>query len=139
MVLALPACGDDMDPEGARSLWGRLTAEGFRSWDRAPGYETSRPSRAAHGDEVIVYVNDVVADALDAETRLDGWPVGSIVAKDGITDGEVCLVAAMEKRDDGWFWAEWDPEGDSIYSGAPDLCTGCHRIGDDWVRAFYLP
>ncbi len=38
-----------------------------------------------------------------------------------------------------WFFAEYDAEGDASYSGSPDLCTQCHRSGDDFVRAFALP
>ena len=46
----------------------------------------------------------------------------------------------MEKRADGsWFWAEYTADGDSLYSGRPDICVGCHALGDDFIRAFDLP
>jgi hypothetical protein len=80
-----------------------------------------------------------VADALSAGEAIDAWPTGSRIVKDGFDDGDLDLIAAMEKREDGWFWAEWDDEGDVIYSGTPELCTDCHRSGDDSVRAFSFP
>ena len=32
-----------------------------------------------------------------------------------------------------------DAEGSSDYSGEPDICTGCHQSGADYVRAFGFP
>jgi hypothetical protein len=132
-------CGDDQDPDGAADLYGRLQSDGYRKWERAPGYESRRTSSAPHGDEVEIFVNDVVAEALAAAEPLKAWPEGSIIAKDGYEDGEATQLAAMEKRADGWFWAEWDADGESKYSGSPELCTDCHGSGDDFVRAFPLP
>jgi hypothetical protein len=132
------ACGEDQQPERARDLWARLQAMDYRSFDPAPGYEERAPSRAAHGDEVQVFVNDVVATAL-AGPPLDEWPEGSLIVKDGYEGGDLCFVAAMEKVDGEWFWVEYDEDGDTLFSGAPTLCTGCHRLGEDWVRAFFLP
>lgn len=140
-VGSLAACGDDQDPEGAADLLERLRAADYRSWERAPGFADRRPSSAPHGDEVEIFVNDVVAGALADGTPLDAWPVGSIIAKDGYDeDGSLSLVAAMEKREDGWYWAEWDGETDeSKYSGKPATCIDCHASGDDYVRGFDLP
>jgi hypothetical protein len=137
-LLLAAACGDDQDPAGAGELWSRIHAENYRSWMRAPGFEQRRPSNAAHGDAVDIYVNKVVADVF-AGGPLPAWPKGSLIVKDGFDDGDFDLVAAMEKRDDGWFWAEWDNEGDAIYSGRPSTCTDCHASGSDSVRAFALP
>ena len=137
--LALAGCGDNQDPEGARELWRRIRAEDYRSWSRAPGFESRRRSNAPHGNGVDIYINDVVADALAAGEPLDEWPEGSLIVKDGFDDSELDLVATMEKRVSGWFWAEYDDEGDTLYSGQPELCTDCHASGDDSVRAFALP
>jgi hypothetical protein len=140
LVLAtLAGCGDNQDPAGARELWRRINADDYRSWQRAPGYETRRRSSAAHGNRVDIYVNDTVADALAAGAPLDQWPEASLIVKDGFDDSDLDLIAAMEKRADGWFWAEYDDEGDAIYSGKPELCSDCHESGDDGVRAFPLP
>lgn len=131
-------CGDDQDPAGASELWTRIHAQDYRSWARAPGYETRRPSNAAHGDAVDIYVNAIVSDALGMP-GLTAWPTGSLIVKDGFDGGDFDLVAAMEKRADGWFWAEWGAEGDVSYSGRPSLCIDCHASGSVSVRAFSLP
>ncbi len=132
-------CGDDQDPAAARALWDRIQAEDYRNWARAPGFDTPRPTRAPHQDRVVVYLNATMAEAASGPP-LDVWPEGSLVVKEGLdAAGDIGQVAAMEKRDGKWFWAEWSPEGDSLFSGEPTICLGCHRIGDDWVRAVFLP
>lgn len=138
-ALSCVGCGDDQDPEGAKRLLQEVRAAEYRSWTRAPGYEERRSSRAPHGGAVDIYVNDVMADALANETGLTEWPVGSIVVKDGFDGRDLELIALMEKRDDGWFWAEFDEDDDSLYSGRPSLCIDCHSRGADHVRAFLFP
>ena len=135
----LVGCGEDQEPERARAFWDRIQTEDYRSWERAPGYPERSPSRAAHGDMVDIYVNEVVTQDLASPTRLDEWSDGAVIVKDGYEDGELCFVAAMSKEDGEWFWVEYDGEGDTLYSGQPNLCTGCHSLGDDSVRAFFLP
>jgi hypothetical protein len=137
--LAAVSCTDDQDPAGAASLYEELQAADYRSWARAPGYETRRGSSAPHGNEVDIYVNDVVATALASGEPLEAWPEGSLIVKDGWDGSDLELIAAMEKRSDGWYWAEWDGEGSSLYSGKPEVCTDCHASGDDYVRAFGFP
>ena len=138
-TLLSAACGDDQDPSGAEALWNRIHSENYRNWARAPGFEQRRSSSAAHGNAVDIYVNETVAEALRSPSALTAWPTGSVIVKDGFDDGDFDLVAAMEKREGGWFWAEWDTEGDAIYSGRPSLCIDCHASGADSVRAFPLP
>jgi hypothetical protein len=132
-------CGDNQDDAGARELLERVRNENYRSWSRAPGWESRRPTSAPHSDSVDIYVNETVASALDAGEPLEAWPLGAIVVKDGFSGSELELVAIMEKRSDGWYWAEYDSEGDPDYSGRPDICIDCHRRGADYVRAFGLP
>lgn len=138
VLSATAACGDNQDPSGADDFWASLQAEGYRSWARAPGYEERRPTSAPHGDAVEIFVNDVVAGAL-AGGPLGAWPEGSRIVKDAFEGDEVAVVAAMEKRAGGWYWAEWSADGATKYSGSPELCTGCHASGGDFVRAFPLP
>jgi hypothetical protein len=141
LVGALVACGDNQEPEEAEALWERIHGENYRGFARAPGYEARRPSNTAHSDQVDIYVNDVLFDSL-SQQGLAAWPLGSLIVKDGFTsDGELALVAVMDKRDSGWFWAEYtDVEsGDAKYSGAPAICTDCHASGSDFVRAFGFP
>ncbi|MFT3769206.1 MAG: cytochrome P460 family protein [Minicystis sp.] len=132
------ACGDNQDPAGADAFWTSIHEAGYRSWPRAPGYETRQPTNAPHGDSVDIYVNDVVAAALEAGP-ITAWPEGSRIVKDAFDGDEVTAVAAMEKRATGWYWAEWSAAGAAKYSGSPGLCTGCHESGGDFVRAFPLP
>lgn len=138
-VVAAAGCGDDQDPARARAVWDRIHADGYRAWQRAPGYEGREPSRAAHGEAVEIFVNDVVAADLASTTPIRQWSEGAVIVKDGYDGGDLVLVAVMEKSGGEWFWAEYDEDGDTLFSGAPDLCTGCHRIGDDFVRAFFFP
>lgn len=136
--LLLASCGDDQDPEAAAAFWNEIQADDYRSWQRAPNHEERVPSRAAHGDSVDVFINQVVVDALADETT-SAWPTGSIIVKDGYDGDDLMFVAGMEKLDSGWFWVEYNGDGDTLFSGEPTICTGCHRIGDDWVRSFFLP
>lgn len=138
-LLLLSACRQNDDPASAEALLSDVKAADYRSWARAPGYEQRTPSSAPHSDQVEIFVNDVLEAAL-ADGAADEWPVGSIIAKDGYTDdGELDLTALMEKREEGWFWAEYDAEGAPLYSGAPTICTDCHEPGADFVRAFGFP
>ncbi|MFO0555792.1 MAG: cytochrome P460 family protein [Polyangiaceae bacterium] len=139
LTVVAVGCRQNDEPADAEALFDEIQADEYTSWERAPGYKERRASSAPHGDEVEIFVNDVVADALDA-SGLDAWPVGSIVAKNGYSsDGELELVAVMEKRETGWFWAEYDADGVPQYSGSPTICTDCHASGSDFVRAFSLP
>lgn len=139
---ALSGCGDNQDPEGSRALWEELQALNYRDFDRAPGYETRRSSNAPHGDEVDIYVNSIVSEVLSASTSIDAWPEGSLIIKEGFDeDGDQELVAVMQKRSNGWYWAEYFDlsGGEAKFSGQPDVCTNCHRSGDDFVLAFSSP
>ena len=138
----LIGCGDNQEPEEAVVLWNRIQSEDYRSFERAPGFEMRQPSNTAHSDAVDIYVNSVLTDALASGETLSEWPVGSLIVKDGFNnDGELDLVAVMDKRDTGWFWAEYTEfeTGDALFSGSPGICTGCHESGADFVRAFGFP
>jgi hypothetical protein len=138
IAAAAAGCGDNQDPQGADSFWTSIHAEEYRQWAHAPGYTTKQPTSAPHGDAVLIYMNDVVKEAL-AGGPITAWPEGSRIVKDAYGGDEVVAVAAMEKRADGWYWAEWSADGNAKYSGEPELCTGCHASGSDFVRAFALP
>lgn len=134
------SCGDDQDPDGAKALLAKVRAAPYQQWRRAPGYETRQKARAPHSDFVDIFINPVVQKALDDSKPLTEWPLGSIIVKDGFDgDGDHDIIAVMEKRPDGWYWAEYDGDGDSLYSGHPEICTDCHASGADGVRAFGLP
>jgi hypothetical protein len=137
--LAGVACGDNQDDAGARRALASAEVQSYRSWDRAPGWPGRTESDAPHGGSVDIYVNDVIADALAVGEPLAAWPLGSMIVKDGWDGSDLELIALMEKRSDGWFYAEYDDERDPIYSGHPDVCIDCHARGSDFVRAFRLP
>jgi len=84
-------------------------------------------------------VNAVISAALAAAEPLAAWPGGSIIVKDGFSGAELEIIAIMEKRNDGWYFAEFDAEDNPDYSGHPDICIDCHKSGSDFVRAFQLP
>lgn len=138
-VCLFSGCGDNQDDAGARELLAAVRADDYRAWVRAPGYESRRTSDAPHSDAVDIYVNDVVQLVLDEPRGVREWPVGSVIVKDGFDGSHLDLVAIMEKRQGGWYWAEYDDEGEPDYSGKPDTCIDCHRSGSDFVRAFALP
>lgn len=138
-AVLLPACGDNQDDAGARDLLARVRAAEYRSWERAPGWPSRRDSGAPHSDQVDIYVNDVVAEALLTPSQTRRWPEGSLIVKDGFDGSDLEIVAVMEKRSDGWYWAEYDADGNPDYSGHPDICIDCHQSGSDHVRAFALP
>lgn len=139
------ACGGNEAPDEARSLLAEVREAGYREWSRAPGYENRRPTAAPHGDEVDIYVNgDLAAAVTKGAPSVGAWPVGSIVVKDGWDEDGATLeiIAVMEKRSDGWFFAEYHGEsGDPDFSGRPAICLDCH-VRDahyDRILAFPLP
>jgi len=138
MLASVAAACRNQDEAGAEALWAELQDADYRGWARAPGFPGLEPSATAHGDQVEIFINDTVVEAL-TRTGLKTWPEGSLIVKDGFKAGKPYIVAAMERREDGWFWAEWDPNGKVLFSGEPRVCTKCHASGDDAVRAFPLP
>lgn len=139
------ACGQNDDPNGAKDLYARVTADtGYRAWQRAPGFSGRKPSFTSHSDAVEIFVNPNVSGALDGPDPVRSWPVGSIIVKESFSGDTRTLIAAMEKKPDGtWFWAEWNGDGsETLFSGKPDVCVGCHDNRaqySDWVYAFEFP
>lgn len=145
-VGCLCACGDNQDPEGAQELLDRIRALDYTAtFAKAPGYETRRPSNTAHSEFSDIFVNPVVQNAIDEGATLTEWPLDSLIVKDGYDGSELSLIAVMEKREGGWYWAEYlDPDeadGGVKFSGHPAVCIDCHAIAreSDYTRAFALP
>jgi choline dehydrogenase-like flavoprotein len=141
VVLALLAasllggCSGNAEEAQAKDLYSRLKEDDFHAWDRAPGWETAKKTVRPHGSTAEIFLNPTLAAAL-AEQGLDAWPFGAIAVKE--SDGGK-ILAAMEKTEDGWFYAEYDRSGTVKYSGKPDVCTNCHDEGDDHLFSVALP
>ena len=140
LIAMFAGCRQNDEPGTATDLLAQVTADDYRGWDRAPGYEKRKPANSPHSDDVEIFVNDTVLAAL-AEPGAKEWPLNSIIVKEGYSsDGAHELTAIMQKREAGWFWAEYDAKtGKPSYSGKPTICTDCHATGSDFVRAFRLP
>lgn len=140
-IVLLAGCAEDKntDPEGASALLKRLQTEDYRSWTRPPGWESRKKAASPHSDEVEIYVSSAVVDVLTRKVAAKTWPVGSIVVKDGFKAGRHDLTAVMEKREDGWFYAEFGSDGTPLFSGQPSVCVQCHETGADFIRAFGFP
>ena len=140
--ILLVACGDagPVDATGGRALLERVQTDDYRTWQRAPGWATRAPSIAGgHGGQLDIYVNDVVASVLDRGEHVSELRAGSTIVKD-VWDGMTLhAIAIMDKRQDGWYWAEFDAKSAVSASGHPQGCITCHERGDDFVRAFVLP
>ncbi len=127
----------DVKSTDAAGLWDIITAEDYLSWDRPAGAADTISSKGPHGDEVDLYINDVVAAT---GAGASAWPEGSVVVKEARAGGSLVVIAAMWKRDGAWLWAEYEPDGRVIIEGeAAPACAGCHASGQDSVIAFDLP
>lgn len=138
LPLLLAACGDNQDEAGAKELLERVRGESYQTWARAPGWDRRLPTSAPHAEEVDIFLNPTLYDAA-VGGAIDAWPVGSIVVKDGYDGRDLAIIAIMEKREDGWFFAEYDEDGDPFFSGQPQTCLDCHEAKNDRILAFDLP
>jgi len=138
--------GCDRDVAGGEALFKDLASADYRnSYARPPGWARRLRGESPHGTWVDVYINTVMAEAIDDNVPLDAWPVGSRVVLEGwITEDaesrEFLVVMSKPTATDFWYWAEWDSEDALVYAGdAVDNCVKCHEAGEDEARAFVLP
>lgn len=138
-ALGTSACGDSADEDEAEEFWHRIHALDYRSWERAPGWQTRTETVSAHGETADIFINQVVASAAAGES-VEEWPTGVILVKDGYRADELWRVAAFEKRTNGsWFFAEWSENGEVKYAGQPSVCLGCHDNATDVIFSVPLP
>lgn len=117
-------------PPAEADLYGEIRESSYESWAAAPGYETNQAAKGPHGDEVQIRLSPAAEEALGAGAA--EWPVGAVIVKDVYRDGNLEQIAAMKKTDDGWYWGEYDSQGETIVEGlAIDVCEGCHGKGTD--------
>ena len=139
---SLAGCSSDAEAE-AEKLLAELQAQDYRSFTRAPGWETPRlPSDGHHGNFVDLYINDVMEQAVAAGWPRGRAPEGAVIIKDGWSDAEgeiLHQIAVMKKGEGGeeWFYAEYTGKGKALEAGEdfPE-CLGCHAAGHDYVLAF---
>lgn len=132
VLASATACGENAEEDRAIALRARL-GQSYLAWPRVPGFEQRRESATAHGTSVDVYWNEpAVASA--ALRPFEAMQPRSILIKEAYADGKLKNIAVMEKGFDGWFWAEWGPDGDILFSGRPGACIDCHRRGEDFMR-----
>src|SRR5262245_1869051 len=125
LAAPLGACRENDDPEGAKQLFSTISqGQGWQAWRRAPAYPRRKPSFTDHGDEVEVFVNPMMSSALDTKTPITQWPPGSIIVKESFSGGSRSAIAVMSKQpDNSWYWAEYDADGEPLYSGKPSECV----------------
>ena len=124
--------------EMASDLWTEI--ESMEGWSQYDGWEGIVPSSSVHGDFVQIWLND---EALTAISAGESIPDGAILLKETYNDAEgadLNDITVMKKVDgynpDGsdWYWAQYLEDGTVQTSGSPDMCTGCHSSGEDYVR-----
>ncbi len=124
--------------------------EGYLAWTRLP-----EPPRAelrslggAHAGAKRIFASPSRVKLVAGGTQRFPYPRGTVVVKEGRTDGEITLVAVMEKvrandaATGGWRYAEYNRAS----AGEPFTkvnfpesgCAGCHmnantRQSTDWV------
>ena len=132
--LLATACRDNQDPQGAEELWARVSTSGYRSWQKPARYPKREPSFTLHGGSVDVFLNPTLVAARAAKNAPAALPIGSMVVKDGYSGNSesLSIVAVMEKRSDGWYFAEYSADGEALFSGKPKVCVDCHAARKDY-------
>lgn len=108
----------------ARALMAQVAGD-YTDWPRMPGFEYTRPSEAPHGLEVDIYINATLDEAVRGGAE-PPWPVGSLAVKRGYVDEVPWLTAIMERRADGWFFAQFTADGRLLTAGTDVMCQDCH-------------
>lgn len=145
-VMVLSSCGwDNQAPEEAALLWQQLQRADYRSWQPVKGFATPQLAQQPYDNpfdarplKVTIYMNQVAQQAASSGKSQRTWPTGSVFVKDGFQGEDHRAVVVMEKRKDGWFYAQWEPDGTATHSGAPDGCVSCHTKASDSDYTFTI-
>lgn len=134
----LPPCEVPSEPE---ALLAYLRSGEYKGFAAESG---PHASSGPHGGRVLTYVNDILAESLDAENAEHPRCAASVkelfLGKDEVS-GWAVLVKNQERsaRGKGYYWLEIlstqsgrraDYEGQGI-----NICVGCHSAGQDSFRA----
>ncbi|MDX2055036.1 MAG: hypothetical protein SFV15_21715 [Polyangiaceae bacterium] len=132
-------CGEPAPSEPADGgLLARIQSSHYQTWGRPPGWEQRKVGIALHGDAVDIFFNSEMEQALKSP-GLSEWPVGSMLVKDGYRSSVRTLTAVLEKREQGWVFAEYGASWEQKAFGQPEPCVGCHRDAVDSVYSVALP
>lgn len=112
----------------AAALLAEVQAADYRSWAPMPGFAGAQPSRSPHGNAVEVFVNRVLADAIEAGPP---WPDGSVVVKDGYDGDRQIGRAIMRKSGGAWFFSNFTADDRLIAASDGPGCVDCHGAGRD--------
>ncbi len=134
----VPACEVPSEPA---ALFDYLRSGAYKSFASESG---PHASTGPHGGRVLTYVNDLLAESLDAGNAEHPRCAASVkelfLGKSDVS-GWAVLVKTEERSDKGkgYYWyeitstrsgARVDYEGQGI-----NLCVGCHSAGRDQFRA----
>jgi hypothetical protein len=136
--LGLPVCEVPSEPTALLTYLRSGAYKGFAS-ESAP-----HPSTGPHGGRVLTYVNDLLAESLDASNAEHPRCAASVkelfLGKSEVS-GWAVFVKTEQRSDKGrgYYWyeitstrsgARSDYEGQGI-----NICVGCHSAGRDQFRA----
>lgn len=136
-----PQTTENPELKDAEMLWQIAQDETYQDWSRAPGYETRQPAKGPHGQEVDIFVNEILDNVLKTGGTVTAWPAGSIIIKDAFINSNIDSVVIMEKLENGnWYYAKYSPDGTPSAAGENfEMCMNCHKPGADSVLAFGFP
>ena len=150
MVMACVGClarAPESEPAAreAAELLAEVRARMYSTWD-APQAERFE-SRGPHGPWTVVYVSAQIASQAEGvvgpeEMEPERWPTGSMAVSESYAEpsaAEPMLVQMAVRDEEGWRWAQYDEEDQSLAYGLVGTCLSCHVAGDDFLLSVSLP
>lgn len=103
----------------------------YSSWESWPGYEGKHTGFSQHGDDHIIYINEIIADALPLESA--EIPVGGIIVKENFSDAEGLIALTVMVKLEGfdeesgnWYWGKFTLQDGEKVCGKIEDCISCH-------------
>ncbi len=121
-------------PPEPNELWTYITrTSDYTLWRHWPGYEGKFRGTTLRGAWIELYANEEAIEA--AEAGKETMPYGAIIVKENYArDRETLLsvtpmykVRGYDAKASDWFWAEFDPEGNTRAGGRVQSCIRCHE------------
>lgn len=134
-IVWLVACAAAAGLNGVPKAYGE-----YAKWNKVAikGLPTGGPHA---GQQKVVYANGIASKDWKSGKAL---APGSIVVKTAGPANAPTLIATMEKRQSGWYYEEYLPEGGKYVlkfggPGGQGLCLGCHSGAKDKDYLFTRP